>query len=388
MPLRRALPLLAALASPGIASAADTLSECRAPAVLDDGWAVAAPAGEGFEPALLCALGPALTAWTEGNAHAVLVARHGRLVYERYFAGEDQIWGRPLGRIPHDAGTKHDLRSITKSVTALLVGIAVDTGWIKDIDAPALSLLPQYADLRSPETDRITLRHLLTMSSGLAWNEELPYSDPRNSERLMSDAPDPYRYVLEQPFAAAPGERFTYSGGATALLSAVLKQVSGRPLDVLAREVLFAPLGIADAEWVRYPNGDPIAASGLRLRPRDIARIGQLVLDRGAWQGKQIVSAAWIEQATAPQITVEDQVDYGFQWWLGRSLVDGREVRWAAGLGWGGQRLFLVPSAEVLVVITAGLYDRPDLQDQLARMVLERHVLPAVMGPDGSGPKH
>lgn len=386
MPLRRALPLLALLASPAT-PAADTLSECRAPAVLDDGWAVAAPEGEGFDPAILCALGPALEAWPEGNAHAVLVVRHGRLVYERYFAGEDQRWGRPLGRIPHDAETKHDLRSITKSVTSLLVGIAVDNGWIKDIDAPVLSLLPQYADLRSPETDRITLRHLLTMSSGLAWDEDLPYSDPRNSERLMSDAPDPYRYVLQQPFAAAPGERWTYSGGSTALLSAVLKQVSGRSLDVLAQEVLFAPLGIADVEWVRYPNGDPIAASGLRLRPRDIAKLGQLVLDRGAWQGRQIVSAGWIGHSTALQIAIEDQVDYGFQWWLGRSRIDGREVRWTAGLGWGGQRLFLVPDHDLLVVVAAGLYDRPDLQDQLGRTVLERHVLPAVAGLGTGSPK-
>lgn len=372
MPLRRALPLIALLATP--AAAADTPPDCRAPAALDDGWAVAAPADEGFDPATLCAVGPAMQ---DRNAHAVLVVRHGTLVYERYFTGEDERWGRPLGRIPHDAATKHDLRSITKSVTSLLIGIAVDYGWIKDIDAPVLSLLPQYADLRSPEKDRITLRHLLTMSTGLAWSEDLPYSDPRNSERLMSDAPDPYRYVIEQPFATDPGKLWTYSGGATALLSAVLKQVSGRPLDVLAREVLFAPLGIDDVEWIRYPNGDPVAASGLRLRPRDIAKIGRLVLDHGAWQGKQIVSPGWIDQSTTKQIAAEDQVDYGFQWWLGHSQVGGQDLRWAAGVGWGGQRLFLVPDRDLLVVVTAGLYDLPDAQDALGRTVLERYVLPA-----------
>ncbi|WP_343713218.1 serine hydrolase [Inquilinus sp.] len=372
MPLRRTLPLIALLATP--AAAADTPPDCRAPAALNDGWAVAAPADEGFDPATLCAVGPAMEA---RNAHAVLVVRHGTLVYERYFTGEDQRWGQPLGRIPHDAATKHDLRSITKSVTSLLVGIAVDYGWIKDIDVPVLSLLPQYADLRSPEMDRITLRHLLTMSAGLAWSEDLPYSDPRNSERLMSDAPDPYRYVLEQPFAETPGARWNYSGGATALLSAVLKQVSGRPLDVLAREVLFAPLGIDDIEWIRYPNGDPVAASGLRLRPRDIAKIGRLVLGHGAWQGKQIVSPGWIDQSTTKQIAAEDQIDYGFQWWLGHSQVGGQDLRWAAGVGWGGQRLFLVPDRDLLVVVTAGLYDQPDAQDALGRKVLERYVLPA-----------
>jgi CubicO group peptidase (beta-lactamase class C family) len=376
MPLRRALSLIALLASP--AAAADVPPDCHAPAVLDDGWAVAAPADEGFDPAKLCAVGPALE---ESNAHAVLVVRHGKLVYERYFTGEDQRWGQPLGRIPHDAATRHDLRSITKSVTSLLVGIAVDSGWIKDIDAPVLSLLPQYADLRSPEKDRITLRHLLTMSSGLAWSEDLPYSDPRNSERLMSDAPDPYRYVLEQPFAEAPGTRWTYSGGSTALLSAVLKQVSGRSVEVMAREMLFAPLGIDDVEWVRYPNGDPVAASGLRLLPRDIAKIGRLVLDHGIWQGRQIVPAGWIAQSTTKQIAVEDGIDYGFQWWLGHSQVDGQDLHWSAGVGWGGQRLFLVPDRDLLVVVTAGLYDQPDQQDALGRTVLERYVLPAATRP-------
>lgn len=379
MPFRRALPLIALLASP--ATAADAPPDCRAPKMLDDGWAVAAPADEGFDAATLCAVGPALEARPESNAHAVLVVRHGRLVYERYFAGEDQRWGQPLGRIAHDAATRHDLRSITKSVTSLLVGIALDIGWIKDIDAPVLSLLPQYADLRSPEKDRITLRHLLTMSSGLAWSEDLPYSDPRNSERLMSDAPDPYRYVLEQPFTTAPGEQWVYSGGSTALLSAVLQQVSGRSIEVMAREMLFAPLGIEDVEWVRYPNGDPVAASGLRLRPRDIAKIGRLVLDHGAWQGQQIVSAGWIAQSTTRQIAAEDQIDYGFQWWLGHSRVGGQDLRWSAGVGWGGQRLFLVPDRDLLVVVTAGLYDQPDEQDALGRTVLERYVLPAATKP-------
>lgn len=378
MPLRRALPLLAALAVPGAALAETPAADCGAPQALQDGWATATPASEGLDPALICAIGPRLEAWTDGNAHAVLVARHGKLVYERYFAGEDQRWGQPLGRIPHDIDTRHDLRSISKSVTSLLVGIAVDHGWIKDIDTPVLALLPQYADLRSPEKDRITLRHLLTMSSGLAWNEEVPYSDPTNSERQMSVAPDPYRYVLEQPLATVPGETYSYNGGATALLAAVLKQTSGKPVDQLAQEVLFAPLGITDVEWVRYPDGEPVAASGLRLRPRDIAKIGQMVLSGGTWQDQRVVSADWIKQSTSPQIAGEEMFFYGFQWWLGRSLVDRRPVEWAAGVGWGGQRLFLVPDQDLLVVVTAGLYETPD-QGTLGSTLLDRYVLPATV---------
>src|SRR5262249_53387348 len=148
-----------------------------------------------------------------------------------YFTGEDKAWAKPLGLMTYHAGLKHDLRSISKSITSLLVGIAVDCGWIASIDAPVFASFPDYADLRSPEKDRITLRHLLTMTAGLAWNEVLPYSNPANSERRMIDATDPYRYVLEQPVARPAGAAYAYNGGLTALLGAILHRVSGRPLD-------------------------------------------------------------------------------------------------------------------------------------------------------------
>jgi CubicO group peptidase (beta-lactamase class C family) len=360
-----------------VTAMAETELDCARPAELPDGWPVAAPEDQGLDPVAICAIGPRFEAWKEANVHAVVVIRHGVLVYERYFAGEDERWGRPLGRVAYDARMRHDLRSITKSVTALLVGIAVDRSWLEDLDAPVLSFFPEYADLRTPEKDRITVRHLLTMSAGLAWNEELPYSDPENSERQMTDAPDPYRYVLAQPSAAPPGQVYNYNGGATAMLAAILRKLSGRSLDVLAKEALFEPLGIRDVEWVRYANGDPIAASGLRLRPRDLAKIGQLVLDRGVWQGRRIVSPSWIEQSTSPQIQAEEPLFYGYQWWLGRSAIDGQEIEWAAGFGWGGQRLFVVPDRDLVVVVMAGLYANPPLQRVVAGTVLTDHVLPA-----------
>src|SRR5271169_6264284 len=158
---------------------------CGAPAAMNDGWVVASPDAVGFVPATLCGIGPRLTAWTEADIHSVLVMRHGKLVYEHYFAGEDQQYGRSLGVVKFDAGMQHDLRSITKSVTALVLGIEIGKGRIAGVDLPVLAAFPEYADLRSPEKDNITLRHLLTMSQGLAWDEDLPYSDPGNSEIQM-----------------------------------------------------------------------------------------------------------------------------------------------------------------------------------------------------------
>jgi CubicO group peptidase (beta-lactamase class C family) len=378
---------IAVTAMLALSAGAAHAEECSKPAELHDGWDVAAPEARGLDPAVLCAIGPRFEQWKEADVHAVVVARNGALVYEHYFAGEDEKWGRPLGRVAYDAGKLHDLRSITKSVTSLLVGIALDRGWIKDIDTPALSFFSEYADLRSAEKDRVTLRHLLTMSAGFAWNEiGVPYTNPENSVRRMTDAPDPYRYVLEQPLATPPGQSFNYNSGATALLAAVLHQTSGKTLDVLAKEVLFDPLGIADAEWLRFANGDPIAGYGLRLRPRDLAKIGQLVLAHGVWQGKQVVPASWIAQSTTPQINGEGLISgeglffYGYQWWLGRSLVARREVDWTAGVGLGGQRLFVVPDRDIVVVVTAGLYSGPMFifQGLVGGTVLNRYALAAL----------
>lgn len=327
---------------PGIAAGA--AMGCGAPQALPDGWQVAAPEQEGLDPALICAIGPRLEGWKRAIPHGVVVVRHGTLVYEHYFTGDDERRGKPVGPVTYRVDTKHDLRSITKSIVSLLVGIAIDRGWLADLDVPVFSYFPAHADLRTPEKDRITLHHLLTMSPGLTWNEVVPYSDPKSSERRMNAAADPYRYVLEQPVQEQPGTRFNYNGGGTLLLAAILHRVSGRPLDVLAREVLFDPLGIADVEWHRYGNGDVMAASGLRLRPRDLAKIGQLLLARGSWHGRQIVSAAWIDQSLSARIAgegmpfngYEGMSAYGYQWWIGRSSVGKREVGWAAGVGWGG----------------------------------------------------
>lgn len=274
---------------------------------------------------------------------------------------------------------KHDLRSISKSVTSLLLGITIDHGWVRGVDTPVLSLLPQYSKLRTPEKGRITLEDLLTMSQGLAWNENLPSSDWQNdSEVQMDSARDPYRYVLTRPVDTAPGVRWNYSGGSAALISAILHQATGKTEDVLARQNLFGPLGITDVAWFHYPwTGEPIAASGLRMRPRDLLKLGQLVLNHGQWDGKQIVSSAWIKASTTPHIQALQLYFYGYQWWLGRSFVDGREVDWSAGVGLGGQRLFILPSLDMVVLVMAGLY-HSEAQTSVPLQVLNRYALAAV----------
>jgi len=188
-------------ASPALAQTASSPAEsppvCGPPSPIEDGWRIAPPESVGLEPAALCALKERFTQFSRANVHSIVVTRRGTLVFEQYFGGDDEREGRPAGRFEFGPQTRHDLRSVTKSVVSLLVGAAIDRKLIASIDEPVLKFFPEYADLRSPDKDRILLRHLLSMSSGLEWDELRPYTDPLNSEIRMINAPDRYRYVLE-----------------------------------------------------------------------------------------------------------------------------------------------------------------------------------------------
>jgi CubicO group peptidase (beta-lactamase class C family) len=339
---------------------ADPPDGCGIPVARDDGWPVASVNEDNLvDRAALCRMADRLAA-SNANVHAVLVARSGKLVFERYFRGSDEIPGRIYGRrvenVGFDADTMHNMKSVSKCVASLAVGIAVDRALIRSVNEPILSFFPELSDLRSPEKERIQLVHALTMSMGLEWVEATPDTgDENNDEARMHRAPDPCRYVLGLAVTAPAGQQFFYNTGALALVSAIIRKATGRPLDEFARETLFEPLGITAVEWERY-KGDTDAGGGLRLRPRDMAKIGQLVLAGGRWNDRQIVPGGWIETSTAPKIEATGGLSYGYLWWLGRSLANGREVHWAGALGRGGQSIRIVPELDLVVVVTAGYY--------------------------------
>lgn len=327
-------------------------------------WLTAAPQDAGFAPDLLERLEAGVRSGLLRDLHGVVVTRAGRLVLERYFDGPDEAWGRALGQVRFDADTLHDLRSVTKSVVGLLYGIALDHGLVPPPQAPLLAQFPEYPDLAAdPARAGLTVAHALTMTMGTAWDESMPYTDPANSEIAMERSPDRVRYVLEQPVASPPGTRWRYSGGATVVLGHLLVKGTGQSLPDYARAELFGPLGITRFEWRGGPDGVHSAASGLRLLPRDLARIGELVIARGRVADRQIVSAAWIDASALPAIATGDGLEYGRQWFLGPNPVaafPGRPQRWVAGFGNGGQRLWIMPAAGVTTVITAGAYNAPD----------------------------
>jgi CubicO group peptidase (beta-lactamase class C family) len=315
--------------------------------------------------------------------HALLVSRGGKVLFEHYGVGEDESLGRPLGTVTFGPTVLHDLRSVTKSIVAMLYGIALAGGKVPPPQVKLYDQFPEYADLgHQPERDRVTVAHVLSMTLGMEWDElTTHYGDWRNSAMAMEQSLDRYRFVLDRPIVGEPGVKWTYNGGATALLGRLITKGTGEKLPDYARNALFDPLGLGPTEWSNGLQDEAHAAAGLRMRAPDLLRVGQMVLAGGAWQGRQVVPQAWLRQSTTPVVPIEDPFHYGWHWFLGEVPVGApiRTERLIAGTGWGGQRLFLIPALDLVVAMNAGNYHLPRVeQRRIANAVLTGLVLPAV----------
>ena len=271
------------------AQTADTVSKPT-----EDGWKMAKPIEAGLDPAALADLAALINVdATYPNVHALLIEHRGRLVFERYWPGEDYLLrGGSLGVVDHGPKTLHDIRSISKSVISLLLGIALGETAETRLNHPIASFFPDH-QAADPRWEQVTLHHVLSMTAGLAWNELLVPYDQRNDFIRLMKHPDPIGYVLAKEVRDPPGKRWNYNSGLTELVGAVIEHLAGRPLEDYAKEMLFDPLGITDYTWHRpsaWPaDAFPSASAGLRMRARDLAKIGSLVLHQGQWQGRQIV---------------------------------------------------------------------------------------------------
>jgi len=356
--------LAAAWIAPSPTAFKPSLSSCAGAVERADGWAVG-PLPAGAAERVCAEVQRQIDAGA--NLHALLIEQGGRLRLEAYARGVDRPINTLLPKLRHfDAGAAHDLRSISKSVLGLLVLIAHSEGSLPSLKRSVLDYFPEYADLRGGPLDALQLIHLLNMSTGLAWDESGSYASLANSETRMRLSRDPLRHVLTRPRVAAPGERFVYSGGNSALLAEVLERATGQPLGAFAQAKLFAPLGITQAEWVTDRHGKALAYSGLRMSARDLARISRLLLDDGRWQGHALLPEGAVQALFEPQIDTDDGLRYSDQWWL--SPVNA-EPAWSAAFGNGGQRLYVLPALDMSVVILAGDYNRPQ-QGRSARALL------------------
>jgi CubicO group peptidase (beta-lactamase class C family) len=321
------------------------------------------PDDAGFAPDTARKLAAGIESGLLRGLHAVLVSRRGKLVLENYYDGLDENWGQPLGHVSFAPGTLHDLRSVTKSMVGLLYGIALERGLVPPLDAPLLAQFPEYPDLaRDSRRAAIKVEHALTMTVGMEWDETRPYSDPTNSEIAMERSEDRYHFVLSRPLIAEPGTRWIYSGGCVAVVGALIERGTGKTLPEFAREALFEPLGITSFEWSRGRDRVASAASGLRLRGRDLLRIGELIVETGTWNGKSVIPETWLAGSFAPAVPTRDGLHYGRYWFLGEApapAFHGARA-WMGGFGNGGQRLWLMPDAGVVAVIFSGNYNKQD----------------------------
>ncbi len=341
------------------------------PAIADEkrsDWQVAASGEINFKSDPVTRFDDLAKSGKLSGVHGVVALRGGRIVFERYIDGNDMKWGQSLENVKFGPETLHDIRSVTKSIIGLLYGVALAKGRVPALDKPIVAQFPEYADLGcDPERQRITIRHALTMTLAMEWNENAPYTDPANSEIAMERAPDPYRFVLDRPILAKPGRGWIYSGGAVALLGKLIERGTGQNLPAFAKEVLFDPLGINATEWIRGQDGEPSAASGLRLSPRSLARIGQMILQDGQWQGHSVIPKTWLDESFQPAAIVDigwPGMHYGYLWYLGEEAVTDKTgtygERFVAAFGNGGQRLFVFPGFDFVLAITTGNYNSPD----------------------------
>jgi len=345
--------------------------DCPIP-IIDHDWQISNSIDLGFDQKKFCHLVREIGS-EESELHSIVIERHGKLVTEVYNTRKDKPFNKRYGlrfrfdgETTFDSNTLHDVRSVSKSVTSLLFGIAIDK---KIIEGVNFSVLSYYPELSIPSDDprfEITWKHLLTMSSGLDW-EEWRFGFLFSDETRLLWKKDIPGFVMDREVTTKPGSKFKYNGGGTSLLSDILIKKTGKSLTVLAKEWLFDPLEIQNFEWVEDRNGRALAHAGLRLRPRDMLKLGRFILNQGIWKGKQIISKQWLDESLSRHIDSGvtlfrkdgKSLGYGYQWWFGETVLGERKIPWSLALGNGGQLIFVIPSLDMTIVTTAGGYGDP-----------------------------
>ncbi len=351
----------------------------KKPVQLNDGISTATLKEVGIDENKIIAATDSITKGVYPNIHSLLIIRNNKLVYENYFPGNDVIFGKgAVGFINNGRDSLHDIRSITKSVVSAAVMIAIGQKKIKSVEERVFDFFPEFAKYDTGAKRQLTIRHLLTMSSGIEWDESMSYADTMNSEVRMHKAKDPVEYFLSQRLIHKPGETFNYSGGCTQTLAAIVTKATGMRIDHFVQKFLFRTLGITTFEWVKRPDSIPKAASGLRLRSRDMVKLGLLYMNEGKWKNKRIIPADLVKESLKLQIEREKPHGYGYQFWLWTDTVMKTPVTTVQADGNGNQRIAINKQLDLVIVITAGNYNRKDRFKNSDDLYLD-FIYPAVM---------
>ena len=336
-----------------------------APENTGDGWMTSTPAAEGMDDAKLQRALEALQSGHYSGIDSLLVARHGRLVAEGYFNG-------------FGPRTTHDLRSAGKSFVSALAGIAIEQG-LFGVDDPLSRLIPDFESHANMDDAKrsITVRNLLDMDSGLDCNDWIGPGSPGWEETMYSKR-DWIGFMLDLRMANSPGTIPSYCTGGVVLLGHIIAVRSGQGLDEYANTWLLGPLGIHNVQWRRSPDGAATGGTGMQLRPRDAAKLGQLYLDGGTWNGARIEPLAWVTESQQRAVSLHND-GYGFLWWKRAFPGPNGAVEAFFANGNGGNYVFVIPALDVVVSYTGSNYNS-DLSDQ-PYSSLANDVLTAVVAP-------
>lgn len=343
------------------------------PEKLNDGIETATPKDVGIDQRLIKLMTDSINLGAYPNIHSVLILHNNKLVYENYWPGYDENRETNFsGVVNHHRDSLHDVRSITKSVVSSAVMIALAQGKIKSLDQKIFDFFPEYSRLANGVKQQITIRHLLTMSAGLDWNES--YNDSMKMESIA----DTYKLILRKSMVDSPGERFEYRSSYTQLLSRIVEKATEVDIETFTRINLFEPLGIKNYRWTRERNGLVSAWAGLRMRSRDLLKFGLLYLNGGKWNGKQIIPEELISESIKTHIETEPNYGYGYQFWTLVDTVANQTVSTIEASGNGGQKIEINKSENLIVIITAGNYDKGNLRKYSYDLYLD-FIIPSLV---------
>ena len=335
---------VAAMISPAVANFITPVAQEQDGYFPTTQWRTSRPQDQALDKKILKKLVKKIRTGRIGGLDSLLIVRNGYLVTEEYFHG----WG------PDDL---HTLQSDTKSITSLLVGAALLQGKISGVNEKVVDLFPEYQKIKNLDDRKasMSLQDLLTMRTGFDWSEANYQGSPL--QQLNDCQCDWMKFVLNWPMREDPGTRFEYNSGGVILLGGVIRNATGMPTDVFAQRSLFDPLGITQVRWYYGQDGSPHTGGGLNMRPRDMAKIGYLVLRNGRWEDKQLVSEDWLKQAMqhavrSPRTFGSHWVDYGYLWWLLPLEAEGPDADIYTASGALGQWIFIIPRFDMVVVVT------------------------------------
>ncbi len=361
----------------------------RPPEYINDGLEVGSLEDVDIDSVLLKKSVDKINCGKYGEVHSMIIFKDNKLVFEEYFKGHRYKWDGSNHHgesISWDKSMLHDVKSVTKSIVSMCVGIAIEKGFIKNVNQSIFDYLPDHQHIKTNNKEKISIKHLLTMTSGLEWKEwgASLSSESNDIVGIWFQDKDPITYILEKPLITNPGTTFKYSGGNTIILGEIIKNASNMKLDKFSEKYLFKPLEFDSCSWpVRFKNGVIEAGGGLEIKPRDMVKIGITYLTNGVYNDKQILSKQWIKKCTIPysnnmNIDIPGHVSgrhgYSYSWWLKSYTKSGKEINMYNAVGWGGQQIIIVPELKTVVVFTGGNYN----SDVMIFEILEKFILPAI----------